>query len=150
MKRKRNTETTCTKPIYVDNMLKVYKESKTWFFEINREITNDLGEAVSIMIMNTNSIDDNIWNIDVNDENRKLITPEKALYWLSGGDKEWLSNNNYSKPWSECYIDFQKEYGDLIVDIIESSETLGDIRDEFIDKLNISILYDYAISKDMI
>jgi hypothetical protein len=78
------------------------------------------------------------------------ITPEKSLYWLSGGNNEWNSLKNYNKSWCDCYLDFQEEFGFLIVNIVKKSKTLLDIRNAFVKYLNLPTLYNFAISKNMI
>ena len=86
-----------------------------------------------------------VWSIEV--EHNTAIDPEKCLYWLSGGNKEWFLLEHYNKPWVECYLDFQEEFGFMVVEIIKRSKTLGDIRNGFNKYLNLPTLYDFAISK---
>lgn len=128
----------------------VIKEGDEYFFEIGSEMTTDVAEAVSIF-MRTIDWNDPIWNTAVN---KKMIyeniTPEKSLYWLTGGNKEWHSLNHYNRPWCDCYLDFQEEFGFLIVNIVKKSKTLLDIRNSFMKYLNLPILYNFAISKNMI
>jgi hypothetical protein len=83
--------------------LRVTKEGNEYFFEIGPEMTSDLAEAVSIL-MRKSDWNDPIWNTAID---KKMIyeniTPEKALYWLSGGYKEWNSLDHYNQPWCDCY-----------------------------------------------
>jgi hypothetical protein len=48
------------------------------------------------------------WNGEISTEN---ITPERSLFWLTGGDKEWRTMEYYNTPWCDCYLDFQTEFG---------------------------------------
>jgi hypothetical protein len=132
------------------NRLTMVEEKNEYFFEIGNKITTDIAEAVSIL-MREFSWDDKIWQIEVD---KKMIyeeiDPEKSLYWLTGGDKEWSSLKNYNRPWSEYYLDFQEEFGFLIVSIVKRSKTLLDIRNGFLKYLNLPTLYNFAISKNMI
>ena len=127
----------------VSNTININKVNDFTFFEIGNEITVDIAEAVSIMMMCLKNIPDKIWDnvIDPND----VISPTKCLYWLSGGDREWCDLKNYNKPWVDCSQKFYDEYGSLVLDIFKNSKTLGDIRDGFIKYLNLPILYDFAI-----
>jgi hypothetical protein len=36
-----------SKIIFTDNVIRVSKENNEWFFEIGKELTTDIGEAVS-------------------------------------------------------------------------------------------------------
>ncbi len=128
----------------------VIKEGDEYFFEIGSEMTTDVAEAVSIFMRNIDW-NDPIWNTAVNEKMiYENITPEKSLYWLTGGVKEWSSLNHYNRPWCDCYLDFQEEFGFLIVNIVKKSKTLLDIRNSFMKYLNLPILYNFAISRNMI
>jgi len=154
MKRKRITldenEKKQEKEIFNQRVLAVTKEGNEYFFEIGTETTTDVAEAVSIL-MRTVDWNDPIWKTMID---KKMIyeniTPEKSLYWLSGGNKEWNSLDHYNRPWCDCYLEFQEEFGILIVNIIKRSKKLKDIRDNFIKYLNLPVLYDYAIKKDLL
>lgn len=130
------------------NEVIIAKDGEEYFFEIGTETTTDLAEAVSIL-MRTVNWDDSIWKTEVTEE-MKNVTPEKALYWLSGGKTEWNNLNHYKNPWCEYYLDFQEEFGFLIVNIVNRSKILLDIREEFNKYLNLPIIYNYALSKNMI
>jgi hypothetical protein len=148
MKRKKLLELS-EKPemIFSDQKIKITKSGGELIFEIGREITTDIAEGVSLMmkICDKNS---KVWNLEITTDEE--ITPAKCLYWLSGGIKEWKSLENYNKNWSECYLDFQEEFGMLILNIIKKSKRLSDIRDGFSKYLNLPILYEFAMSKNII
>lgn len=129
--------------VFGSNVVKITKEpTNELFFEIRNEVTTDLAEAVSIMM----KLDiKDVWNIEV--DHNTAIDPEKCLYWLSGGNKEWSLLEHYNKPWVECYLDFQEEFGFMVIEIIKRSKTLRDIRNGFNKYLNLPTLYDFAISK---
>lgn len=130
--------------------LTVTKEGDGYFFEIGTEVTADVAEAVSIL-MRTVDWNDPIWKTTINKNMiYEDITPEKSLYWLSGGNREWDRLQHYNKPWCDCYLDFQEEFGFMIVNIVKKSKTLLDIRNSFIKYLNLPTLYNFAISRDMI
>ena len=93
---------------------------------------------------------DNIWDLKLEDIDAESITPEKSLFWLTGGYSEWRILENYNKPWCDCYLDFQEEFGMLIFNIVKRTTKIKEIRDNYYKYLNLPILYDFAISKNMI
>lgn len=135
--------------IYIDNKFVISKDNNKWFFEYGGEITNDIAEAVVILMKDFKS-DHFIWNTELGDIEIDDVTPEKSLFWLSGGYNEWINLEHYKQPWFECYLDFQEEFGFLIINIVNESNTMGDIRNKFIKYLNLPILYDFALSKNLI
>lgn len=133
--------------VYSDEKIKISKDGKNWFFEIGKEVTSDLAEAVSILLKvvdNTHSI----WKIET-DVNIDDIVPEKSLFWLTGGMNEWKTLENYNKPWSECYLEFQEEFGFMIIHSLRVSKNLGELKDNFLKYLNLPTLYDFAISRNL-
>ena len=87
------------------DVVRISEEFGQYFFEVGNEITTDIAEAVAIMMRNPR-IDNSIWSkkIEINYES---IDPQKALYWLSGGDNEWITLQNYkSKFFLEIYITY--------------------------------------------
>lgn len=150
MKRKKLLiENEPSKIVFSDGRIKVSKFSTGLLFEIGREITQDLGEAVSILMREVDSKDE-IWNLDIENIDTDDIIPEKSLFWLTGGYQEWRNLEHYNKPWCDCYLDFQEEFGFIIINTIKRSKKLSDIRMNFLKYLNLPILYDFAVSKDMI
>jgi hypothetical protein len=128
-------------------VLIVKESSGEFFFEVGNEITTDISEAVAIMI-NKISKNSEVWNLENNFN--KNIHPEKSIYWLSGGHKEWRSSEHYKKSWREYSPLLVEEYGNLVKRIIKKSKTLGEIRDNFLKYMNLSIIYEFALDKEMI
>lgn len=114
------------------------------YFEIGESVTTDIAEAVAIM-MRLGIINKEAWNTPINKDDLYNTKPENALYWMTGGDEEWMIENNYTKNWHECYLLFQEEFGLTIIEILEKSETLNDVRKGFIKHLNLDILYEFAL-----
>ena len=149
MKRKKLlVDTDLSEILYSDEKLKIIKLEKTTIFEIGSYTTTDLAEAVCLMM---SKLDNNhrIWKSIIT-TNLEDISPERSLYWLSGGRTEWNSLENYKKHWSECYLDFQEEFGIVIINIIKKAKSLKDIKDSFMKYLNLPILYDFAMSKSIL
>ena len=100
--------------------------------------------------MRVESPTNNVWDIEFDKSQIQKIEPQKCLYWLSGGDTEWTTQENYIKPWYQVYLDYQMEYGNKIISILERSKTLRDIRNNFIKELNLPTLYEFALSKGFV
>ena len=149
MKKKKTTLERVSN-VWENDLVTVCRGEKEYFFEIGQETTNDIGEAVAIMMRYKNLWNDSIWNTEVKNINTEDITPLKTLYWLSGGDAEWSSLEHYSKPWHEIALTFQEEYGMLICMIISKAKTLRDIREGFIKYLNLPTLYDFAVQQELV
>lgn len=147
MKRKRVTKNNIR--ITESNVVRITEEiNGQLFFEIGNEVTTDLAEAVAIM-MRFKRVEQSIWDRKIN-VNFDTIEPQKALYWLSGGDNEWITLQNYNRPWPQCLLDFQEEFGIMVISILKKSKTLGDVRDGFLKYLNLPVLYEFALSKNLL
>ncbi len=135
--------------IFSDNRVRVMKCSNEYYFEIGKELTSDLAEAVCILMRNFDS-NHEIWNLEFQDFNSQNIVPEKSLFWLTGGYNEWIGLEHYRLPWQDCYLDFQEEFGLSIVNTVNKYKKLSEIRNVFLKNLNLPILYDFAISRNLI
>jgi len=132
-------------------MVKISKyHGEDYFFEIGKNITNDITEAVALMLRI--GVDENnpIWNTEINDVNTYEINPSKSLYWLSGGDDEWLSGMNYKYHWHECVNEFSEEFGSKIIDIINESKNLRDVRNKIIRRFNLPTLFEFALERGFV
>ena len=135
--------------VYNDNIVRVSREQNEYFFEIGKELTTDVAEAVSMLMRQKEMWNSLLWDLEIEDISYQDISPEKSLFWLTGGYSEWRTLEHYNKPWCDCYLDFQEEFGILIVNIVKRSKKLKDIRANFIKYLGLPVLYDFAIKKDM-
>jgi hypothetical protein len=149
MKKRKLDLKPMTKDVYNRGIVRVSKEEDEYFFEIGKELTSDVAEAVAILMRKVD-FNEEVWDLEVSNIVLENITPEKCLFWLTGGYSEWRTLENYNKPWCDCYLDFQEEFGYLILNIIKRSKTLKDVRENFLKYLNLPILYDFAINKNMI
>ena len=148
MKRKKVLVENSGELILTDRFVRVTKFDNQYFFEVGKEITSDLGEAVAILMRN-NTEDNSIWEMEIGDMDVD-IEPSKALFWLTGGYKEWRTLDNYNKPWSECHLDFQEEFGFIVYNSVKRSKKLNDIKKAYLKYLNLPVLYDFAISKNLV
>ena len=148
MKKRKLAIKELSEVVFSDEKIKINKQKETFIFEIGKETTTDLAEGVAIMMK---ILDNNheIWNFEFEIDEEKII-PEKSLYWLTGGHTEWKQLEHYEKTWYDCYLIFQEEFGISIMNIIKKSKKLKDIREEFKRCLNLPIIYDFALSKNLI
>lgn len=123
----------------------ITENSNNYYYEIGDNVTMDVSEAVAIMMRL--DIEGEIWNTKVDKKDIFNISPKNTLYWMSGGDEEWVLQDNYKKEWHECYLEYQQEFGLKIIGIVERSETLNDIQKEFKKYLSLATLYDFALRR---
>lgn len=137
--------------VYNSTIVRITKEEDIYFFEIGNELTSDVAEAVALLMRKVDW-NDEIWNLDLEgiNMNAESITPEKSLFWLTGGYSEWRTLENYNRPWCDCYLDFQEEFGMLIFNIVKRTKSMKEIRESYCRYLSLPILYDFALSKGMI
>ena len=134
------------KILHNSERIKVVKEKNNQlFFEIENELTSDLSEAVAMVIM-LDIHDEHFWTIPYKHNND--ISSEKTLYWLSGGDNEWVSKHNYNISWSEVYQIYVDKFENTIFNILKESKTFEDIRNGFIKHLNLPLLYEFALDNE--
>ena len=148
MGKKRFTRINNSKEETLDVIRIIEKDNGETFFEIQDVITQDAAEAVAIMMRITN-FDPSIWSIQITVD-LDNISPRKCLYYLTGGDKEWIKLTNYSKPWVYCDDIFENEFEFVIRWILKKSKNLKEIRDSFREHLNLPTLYEFALSKNLI
>ena len=123
--------------------------SQETLFELGEIITTDLAEAISILMRESEMEDDKIWKTIIT-ENIESIEPRRALYWLSGGDVEWITLENFNRNWMDCEWDFQEEFGFTLIEIVKKSKNYDDIRKGFRKKLNLPVLYEFALKKNFV
>jgi len=112
--------------------------------------TYDVGEGVAAMMMCEYNINDNIWNTKLTEKDKKEVSAAKALYWLTGGNNEWIETSNYKVDWHEASIIFKKKFGGKITRIIRKADTLEDIRIKFKQNFNLSLIYEFALDNNII
>ena len=150
MKRKSQFRENSIKLLNNFTDLKISKISKDeTLFELGEVLTTDLAEGIAIMLINEDLVNEKIWKTKIT-ENLEKIEPRRALYWLTGGDREWLTLENYNQNWTECEWSFQERFGLTLMDILKKSSNYDDVRKGFLKKLNLSLFYDFALSKNLI
>jgi len=151
MGKKKFTKTNEIQSLLGNNSVNISEGSdNSLFFEVGENCTTDICEAVALF-MRHGVTDNDIWEKDIT-KNLDLdsIDPRRALYWLSGGDDEWHKLEHYKRPWNECDLLFQEEFGIILLVIFKRSKKLKDIRSGFLKFLNLSVFYDFGLSKKII
>lgn len=115
-------------------------------FEVDGEVTLDPAEAVAMMMHRRI---DGPWHITL-EMPAATVVPERSLYWLSGGDREWALLENYSLPWPTCCPDFCERWGEEVTRVVADSATLGDVRDGFRSALGLHTIYDWCIARGFV
>lgn len=115
-------------------------------YEVDGEATLDPAEAAAMMIHRRI---DGPWHIPVGGSAGQVV-PERCLYWLSGGDREWSLLEHYSCPWSACCPEFCERWGGEVSRVAAGSATLGDLRDGLRSAVGLHLLYDWAISRGFV
>jgi hypothetical protein len=130
---------------YQDDVVTVYKDIEGFSFEIGDLFTNDLLEAVAIMMRNSNWSGLKIWDYEFDSH---TINPINCIYWLSGGDVFW-KNPELNKGWSEILPDILNKFENKVFEASKRRK-LSDIRKYFKKHLNLDSFYEFALSKDII
>ena len=65
-KRKVDTKSKRSNNVYEDKNIKISKEDTEYFFEIGNDVTNDLAEAVSILIRKS-EWNSPVWNLELSE-----------------------------------------------------------------------------------
>ncbi len=83
MKRKRDViKSENSDLLFTNHRVSIFKSKDDWYFEIGKEVTKDLAEAVTIL-MKTNGITEDIWNIEIKNVNLDEISPSRSLFYLN-------------------------------------------------------------------
>lgn len=142
--------------IYESSDIKIWEEfNGKLFFESENTIlcgkfmSNDYSESVACLMRLPKVFNDNkLWNIKIN--NKYDISTKNVLYWLTGGNSEWMDKKNYKYEWDEVESIFNHHFENTILDIISRSNTLGDIKRGFMKHLNLPIIYEFSLNNDLI
>lgn len=142
--------------IYESSDIKIWEEfNGKLFFESENPIlcgtfmSNDYSESVACLMRLPKVFNDNkLWNIKIN--NKYDISTKNVLYWLTGGNSEWMDKKNYKYEWDEVESIFNHHFENTILDIISRSNTLGDIKRGFMKHLNLPIIYEFSLNNDLI
>lgn len=151
MGKRKSTKTDYFGSVFDNYCVNISKgENDYLFFEVGDKSTTDICESVALM-MRFGVTDPNIWNLDITKiKNIEIVDTHRCLYWLSGGDDEWIKRDYYKRPWNECDLLFEEEFGLIVQIILSKSKTLRDIKNGFTKFLNLPVFYEFCLSKNLI
>lgn len=138
------------------NNIFIYLDNDIYYFESNNpKIKNfstcDYLVAVSaLMKIKTFHTFNEIWDLKITDTMRYNINIENALYWITGGDKEWKYNNLYNNTWDNYSKLFVNEFENKLLSINNNANTLRECRDEIIKYLSLLNIYEFSIVNNLI
>jgi len=142
--------------LYESDQVKVWQEpnGKLFFESIDPILcgtfmSDDYAESVAALMRLPKVFNnDKLWKIKIID--KYDITTTNVLYWLTGGDSEWVDNKNYKYGWNDVESIFNHRFEDVIFGIIDQSNTLGDIKRGFMKHLNLPVIYEFALNNNLI
>lgn len=111
---------------------------------------NEVFEILVWGIKNRNN-DEEFWNVKLTATDKQNARSINIIYWLTGGDKIWKSHNwIWKKEWNELSLVFIEHFDDKIIRLVNSSKTLGDLRNKIKNKLSCEDFYELGLSLDII
>jgi hypothetical protein len=117
-------------------------------FQIGKEFTSDILEAVAILMRNSRWSNLDIWDLEIDIEKSNLNTIN-CLYWLSGADTFW-NHPDCKVEWKVAYPMLVDEFDDKLQGISKKRKSLKEIRKSFIKHFNLDTFYEFALSKGII
>jgi hypothetical protein len=154
-RRKKKTEDdySITKIVYDTDKLNVGFHQDRLCFQIyhtdlrEQVLTFDAAEAVAAMMRIPKMLlDIEIWKIKLSEKDKE-IQPIKAFYWMTGGNDEWVSLDNYSQNWRQASLFFEDKLGKELLRGVKKCTTLGDIRKLLERRFNLGRLYELALEE---
>jgi hypothetical protein len=99
-----------------------------------------------------NRMDDaEFWNVKLTTADKQNARSINIIYWLTGGDKIWKSHNwIWRKEWNEMSLIFLEHFDEKIIKIVQSSKTMGDLRNKIQNRLSSEDFYEFGLSLDII
>lgn len=146
-------ENLTSKILFDNTKIKIIMENDEIFYESNYKtlmedfVTNCPFEAVAAFLRIPEIYNEDLWDIKIN---KSKISYSRILFWLSGGYSEWFENDNYKYKWEDVNHLFVNHFRDTINEIIIESETLLDIRNNFLFKLNMPLMYEFSLKMKLI
>ena len=112
--------------------------------------TTDAAEAVAIIKGSQYKSDPKLKEIQLTDADKANVDPEQALYWITGGNKEWKFGELYNTTWDESYKIFVDAFGGTVKSIVVSSSNLGELIEKLANEIPIEDVYELASDKGLI
>ena len=128
--------------IYENVSVTITKENNCkLFFQIKQHPyteTYNVAEAVAILMRCEKLNHSELWDIELCQRDKELDSTAGAMLYLSGGLETW---ETIQLDWLDHYSHLDSEYGFQIRKITKNSATLQDIKQQFIDDINLDRVY---------
>jgi hypothetical protein len=113
--------------------------------------TSDILEATAAL-MHSKALWSNkdLWSIRVSENDLYESDPVNALYWLSGGDSEWVDGFRYKHKWSEVVDVYANKFEEDLFGYVSNCSSLGDIRSIYCSEFKLRYFYEFALANDFI
>lgn len=144
--------------VYSNNNITVYlNDIGLYSFEMNINkqniVTCDYVEAISIISKSNITLTDDFWNVKISNATKDVNTIQYSniLYWLSGGDSVWLSEETpYKESWSINVDMFIKKYKRILNNILKKSNSFLEVKKNISLKVNLQTIYEFSLNNDML
>ena len=123
------------------------EDNGNYFFEIKSNMTNDISEAVAIMMTDDCFENHDIWNTTIPDYVTEYdICTEKTIYWLTGGNSSWSNKKGiYNTKWIEVANEYDYILSTEIQEIFVKSKTFGELRNNYKKSFPLIRMLDLAV-----
>lgn len=108
-----------------DGLLFFDFDSMGWLFD-----TNDVAEGCAICKGSHFIKDEGLRQIQITQADKDNVKPEEALYWLTGGNKEWKFGDAFNVSWDKVADEVTAKFGHVVTDMVKDSNTLGELMDK--------------------
>lgn len=123
-------------------------------FDCNR---NDIGRALhtddpveataAFMRSRTLMANAGIWDLPLLEEHLAACDISAVLYWLSGGDREWLFGVNYRVKWHTAEEHIVDEFGEHLLYCVGRARTMRELRDVLAKNFPLSVFYELMLER---
>jgi hypothetical protein len=113
--------------------------------------TSDVLEAAAAL-MHSKTLRNNrkLWDVKLSSDDIYGCDPANALYWLSGGDAEWVDGFRYNKKWSSVADVYLDRFGSDLFDAVEVCSTFADLRYIYSTEFKLQYFYEFALENNFI
>lgn len=113
--------------------------------DVGKELhTVDPAEAAAALMRSTYlQCNKELWSLAIADRDIDLVQARNVLYWLTGGDREWMFGTNYKVKWDRAGDMFEDALADRVLYAVHSCTTLGELRDSL--QQNFKLLETYEL-----
>lgn len=93
-----------------------------WLFD-----TTDVAEGVAILRNSHYKDDEDLKKLHITDVDRNNVNVKDALYWLSGGSKEWTGNTTFTVEYHIVQDQIVEKFGEEIKEMVNDSDNIGEL-----------------------